>query len=102
MKRWRWSFGVGPYSSLQVIRVDRAVGERDLIVVGVVEGFRQRVGRAQLIAVREAFLDAQEQPVVLRLDARFQVHDQSGPPTTGLKTVPMVRPMMKCVPKLCR
>ena len=50
----------------------------------------------------EAFSRLRSKPsyFVFTLDSRFVT--ASGPPTTGLNTLPIVRPMMKCVPKLCR
>ena len=49
---WRWSV-----FQLQVVGVKRTVGKRNLIVISVVEGFGQRVRGAELIMMREAFLD---------------------------------------------
>src|SRR6185369_7296787 len=57
----------------QVVRVDRPIRERNLIVVGVVERARQRVRRSKLRVCCKALLDTQQQAVVLRAHARLEV-----------------------------
>src|SRR5262249_497564 len=54
-------------------RIDRPIEKRYLVIVGVVERLRQRVRRADLVAVGIAFLNTQEEPVILGLDTRLQV-----------------------------
>ena len=78
-KRWRRSFGVGPNLAPQISRIDRAVQERDLVVIGVVESLRQRVRGAEAVAAGERPIDRQHQGVVFRPGARFDVHHAIGP-----------------------
>ena len=58
----------------QVGRIDRPVGERDLIVVGVVQRLAERV-RGPEPDVGAAALGADEQRVVVRVHARLEVDD---------------------------
>src|SRR5687768_13467655 len=67
---WRW-----PILQLQVVRIQWPIGKRNLIVVRVIESFRERVRSAQLIPGRESFLETQQQPVILRLHARLEIHN---------------------------
>src|SRR4051812_43964921 len=56
--------GRRPVFQLQVVGINGAVRERNLIVVGVVKRLRERVGGAELKATRVPLFDAQEQPVI--------------------------------------
>ena len=69
----------------EVVRIDRAVEERDLIVVGVVECLRQRVADAEAVAPAERPIERQQQRVVLRLGARLDVHDAIGSADNGVE-----------------
>ena len=62
----------------QVVRVDRAVAERDLIVVGVVVGLARTCTRRGTRIGRKAPLELDEQGIVVRLRARLEVDDAVG------------------------
>ena len=88
---------------LKVIGVYRSIRKRYLIVIGKVKRLGKRVGSAELVAIRKTFLETQKQSVVLRPNARLQILDYLWPTNNRIKgTVPIMRPMMKCVPTLRR
>ncbi len=69
---WRWSI-----FQLQIVGIDWTIGEWNLIVVRVVECFGERVRSAKLIAIaRNAFRATQQETVVFRLDAGFQIRNR--------------------------
>ena len=78
VKRWRWSFGVGPYSRRRSLRIDRTVRERNLIVVRVVERLGQRVADARNPNAAPRCSALTQQRVVLRVHARLEVDDAVG------------------------
>ena len=41
----------GAILQLKILRVDGTVGERNLVIVGIVESFRQGIGSSELIAI---------------------------------------------------
>src|SRR6059058_5628492 len=59
---------------MQIIRIERPIRKRDLIVIGVIERFRKRVAGPELIAVRQSFLNAQIHRVVEKVYARFEIY----------------------------
>ena len=61
--------GRRPVLEPQIVWIDRPTGERDLIIVRVIERFRQSVGSPQLIVVRETLFGAHKQAIIFRLDA---------------------------------
>src|ERR1041384_6063153 len=72
VRRW-------PILQLQVVRVQRTIRKRDLIVVRVIERLRQRIRSTQLIPGGKSFLETQQQPVTLRLHTRLEIHNRIGP-----------------------
>ena len=69
----------------QIVRIDRSVQERDLIVVGIVEGLGQRVAQAKGVAAGYLPLRRQEQGVILGLGARFDVDHPLEPADHGVE-----------------
>ena len=66
--------GSRPVLPAEIVGIDRPIGEWNLIVVGVVERRRQRVREAEP-QPGSAPLGADEQCVVVRVHARFEVDD---------------------------
>ena len=74
-----------PVLAAQVVRVDRAAAERNLIVVGIVVGLRQRVGGAEPEPPREPPRHLHQQGVVIGFGARLEIHDAIGPADDGIE-----------------
>src|SRR5688500_5238088 len=59
----------------QIVRIQRSVRERDLIVLSVIECLGTRGRRAESELIGKAFLDAEQETVVIGLHARFKIDD---------------------------
>src|SRR5690348_4820408 len=65
----------GTVIQVQVLRIERSVRERNLIVVCKVERFRQRVRSTKLEVASVTFLQTHQEPVVLRSHTRLEIGD---------------------------
>ena len=63
----------------QIGGIDRRIAEGHLIVIGVVEALRQRVGRVELVAAGETFVDGEPERVVVRVGAGLEARDRLRP-----------------------